>query len=239
MTEAQRESHNTIEVKSLDSLKLLNDLVLCKRAKHNVDSITESGIIKTVEATNKDQFLYNNADRMVEIIKPPVMLTGDRWGTEIEIQEGDIAWISYLDAINCPALSYKDEDYWIVNYKDLRVAKRGDQIIPLNGYIICREIKREHKYLSHTVENVDKYYGEVLYVGKKNKSYPVPRMQGNEVVIDNKDLDGNQDVNVGDIIYKSMGESNHILLEDPYFTYFPEPNVFVLQRRHVDAIVNP
>jgi len=75
--------------------------------------------------------------------------------TDIEVQIGDIVFFHYLCVIN----AIRDDKYFIrdrqpyypVNYESLYVAKRGDKVICLNGFMLVSPIM---KYEDQKIGNV-------------------------------------------------------------------------------------
>ena len=76
--------------------------------------------------------------------------------TNIEVRVGDIVFFHYLSILNCirddKYFMYEEEVYYPVNYESLYCAKRGEQVISLNGYILVRPI------LKNTEEVVNGVY---------------------------------------------------------------------------------
>jgi len=65
------------------------------------------------------------------------------WHTEIEVKVGDKVWFDYLESLNCTEILVDDDCYRVLPYQYLWVAKRGDKIIPLNGYCLVNLSKRK------------------------------------------------------------------------------------------------
>jgi hypothetical protein len=139
----QREDHERIRVKSIKKFKPMNNLVLCQIVQKNTESRTKSGIYKASEAYNVDQYLFQNANRVVEVIQPPLNLmyaktfqsyrnaSGDAtrpmdWMCDMELRKGDKAWVSAIEAINCLEVvdDSTGEIYQLIHYSDFKVAKR-------------------------------------------------------------------------------------------------------------------
>jgi len=59
------------------------------------------------------------------------------WRTDVQLLPGDIVWHSYLDSLNCPVIDVDDEpgeQYKLLNYYDLYVAKRKIDMINYSGW---------------------------------------------------------------------------------------------------------
>jgi co-chaperonin GroES (HSP10) len=159
------------------------------------------------------------------------------WLQDIETAVGDIVWFNYMYSIDNGILLYTREDidnkinrvYLMIPYDKLYLAKRGDEVIMLNGYILIKpDIVETFKsdYLI-TPELCSKYSdirGIVTkYIGKPNKEY----------ISEMKD-DYGIDVKEGD---KVLLEPYNIFLEDKYFLKFDGNEYYVVQRPDIKAII--
>ena len=107
------------------------------------------------------------------------------WETTIETQEGDMVWFNYMQTL----LSFKKGNYYkgpngelyiLVKYSELSVAKRGDEVIPLNGYCLLEPIGSSLNNRAESIGlvlpeaakgQVDNRKAVVAYVGTPNKRY--------------------------------------------------------------------
>lgn len=130
------------------------------------------------------------------------------WITENEVQVGDVAVYSYESAMHCwfddPSRTLIDEDknlYFILDYEDLFCVKRGEELIPVNGYALCSPV---NDYVTSRIvlpefakkRKSDKY-GVVKYLGKRNQAYQLLTEDGPKK---RSDLFDSENVKVGDII---------------------------------------
>lgn len=228
------------KVRSLDEVKLQNNMVLLSAVYDNLDTPTKSGLLKASRQFQKDQYLAPYANRVYKVVKvchaltfwtPTNKTSGTalRWKTEIEIQEGDAVWVSYPSVIDYDAIVCGGEEYLVVNYSELRLAKRGDETIMLNGWVLY-----EHPQISRSTilydpnPEKDLKRGIVLLTGRPNDAY---------VVNDKKwvDIDSTVDLKVGDVFIKD-NPAHQLILEDPLFQYYASKNVFVIQRRNIVVV---
>jgi len=155
------------------------------------------------------------------------------------------------------------ERYKLLNYYDLYVAKRiitdahnGDSnnntifispdghrcfiedgkimwIIPLNGYLLCEEVLEERQGKFDVLDkHVDKRLGKIAFIGKKNEQYRWEQIGKPPKGIDK---DGNEILEVGDIIIKKNPDI-HIMLEDILHARFNGSKLyFIIQRKDIYA----
>jgi co-chaperonin GroES (HSP10) len=105
------------------------------------------------------------------------------WITENELQRGDIAVYSFESAMHCwfddESRSLIDEFkdiYFILDYEDIFCVKRGKELIPINGYVLCEPISeftgKTKLHIPDEVRNKkSEKFGRVKYVGARNKGY--------------------------------------------------------------------
>ena len=177
------------------------------------------------------------------------------WRTDIQIKPGDIVWHDYMNSLNCPIINVDDEpgeQYKLLNYYDLYVAKRkigshtrykvmqyvvengqALEVIPLNGYVLCEEVLQERDGdLDVLDKHVDKKLGKVAFISNKNYEY---RWEQIKAPPKGTDKDGNEILEVGDIIIK-MNPDIHIMLEDPIHARFNKNTLyFIIQRKDIYA----
>lgn len=215
-----------------------NNQVLLKMLTNNMEATTEGGLYKASALLNRNQYLDDYANRVGEVIAIPDHLvfysnankTSDnamRWDCDIEIEVGDKVWTSYPSVLDCEEIIIGGESYLMVNYRELRMAKRDDYIM-LNGWVMYETpLVSKSSILIDPHPDPDYTKGIVLRTGKKNRSY-----YRNGKWID-MDL---IDVKVGDKFLKADHRSQ-LRLEDPLFVYYEKPEVMLIQRKDVLMIL--
>jgi hypothetical protein len=170
-----------------DNLKLLskNNQVLVRIDVHNIDERTPHGIY-----TNPDQDWRKaaHADRIGFVVKVPdslyyadnrfddsgkLIFTDELsmpWKTEMQLKLGDQIWFDYLTSLNCTIFYCEGIQYKLIKYDDIYLAKRGDDIIMLNGYCLFTPIYKEYK-IEVLEKEIDPMRGIVARVGQPNKEY--------------------------------------------------------------------
>jgi len=112
------------------------------------------------------------------------------WGTTQELEIGDEVWASYFDIMHCDKFDCEDTIYWIVDYKYLIVAKRGEQVICLNGYILFEQ-RNDYPLKSKFIilpKEIDKSKGTIKHIGSANEWYVNPKYSDNVEVYEGQDV---------------------------------------------------
>lgn len=251
-----KEVHLTYNTKDVSEIKLINNKVLCKRLTDNVHNKTNSGLYYP-ESMHENQRLGDNVDVVYEVAGVPdkLVVRPGFWKTEIEIEVGDIVWANRKDALHCMVVVDKGGiEYRLISYYSLIVAQREVhefewghkssyiikddltyKVIPLNGYVLCSDIKSPASSTVITTNKILREEAKVEYVGKPNEYY----MRGKKHI----DLDGEislkpkQRIHL-DIPNKNKDIINRAYVEDSKFTRFNKDNMyFYIQRRSINAIL--
>jgi len=215
--------------------------VLIKRKYKATDHRTASGIYIIGDTSFRPAL---HADRIGEVIKVPDTLFfhlksydtypygGESmpWDCDMELQPGDTVVHTFMerhDIVNIEVDDEPGELYRLMPYDDIYVARRGDKVIPLNGYCLCEEVEKEKfsSVLDLVHEDpVDKEARKPAYVGKPNRKY---RESG---------TDDGSEISPGDIIIKRRGDIHIRLEEDLHRRFFDSPVMyFIIQRRDIYA----
>jgi hypothetical protein len=95
------------------------------------------------------------------------------YNTEMELEVNDVVWFSILESANALEILVEDKLYKILPYQDIYVAKRGNEIIVLNGLCLCQTVT--HKKISEldfvSENKIDITRCVVKFIGKPNKGY--------------------------------------------------------------------
>ena len=223
--------------------------VLIKRKYKNEDQKTEAGILVVADTSFRPAL---HADRIAEVILVPDSLYYHSkemnygpepmpWLCDLEIKPGDTVVHTFMerdDIVNIEVDDEPGELYRLMPYDDIYVARRGEEIIPLNGYNLCEEVDKPKisKLLDLVHEEpVDRMIGKVVHAAKPNREYRLwnratKRWYG-------KDLDGEAMLSPGDIIIKRRGDIHIRLEEDIHARFFDsEVMYFIIQQKDIMAI---
>lgn len=167
------------------------------------------------------------------------------WDTDMEAHVGDYAIVYFMAATNAfrknIAKSLEDENgdhYMFVKYENIYLVKRGDTILPLNGYCIAEpvmdhELKVLHdRYNKMGFEiplNMRRKFStkvvKIVYTGNANRQYRRKHLSDDGI-----------EINPGDFV--SIQLYADIPIEyDIHKTLDPEKNYVRLQRTHMTALV--
>jgi len=110
----------------------------------------------------------------------------EQWDTDVECEVGDKVWFDYRAALNAYTFVVNGEWYKLLKYSHLYVAIRGEDIIPLNGYVLFKRFipEKESEFLLDS--DPDERFGIVAYAGSKNKRYRID-MFSDDIDIKNGD----------------------------------------------------
>lgn len=165
------------QVDSVDLVRNSNK-VLVQIAERNIEKKTESGVI-LIAPTDTDWNPAIHSDRHGVVYAVPPSLRFDRtpygmsWETEMELAVGDEVWFDFMDSENCVVLDCDDgNDYKLIEYENIYVARREGEIIPLNGYCLFSDyiIEAASKF-DPSDGQVDPRYGYVEHIAYFNMQY--------------------------------------------------------------------
>ena len=181
---------NRIELTAdqFDNCELPMNHVLIEMVQSNEGRKTNSGIIvgltERVQYANSTNSLAADLEEVWGVVaKLPLKLYYNEedfksmeYDTDMELEINDKVWYSIMEAHNSQDIICENRIYKIIPYSDIFVARRGDEVIVLNGYCLCQTVN-ELKISELDVVS-EKYIDTtkciVRYVGKPNKRYKQP-----------------------------------------------------------------
>lgn len=176
-SELFRDNLDALEVDDISNVKMVNNSVLVEVESFLYDKIkTDSGL--EIFADNSYQ-ISHYAVRSGVVVKQVEKLTfwdedknsGLSWKTKLQTAIGDLVWMLGMASYSGEKLLSKGRKYVIVSYSDLYIAKRGDEIIPLNGNVLLSPILRVSKALSFEKKYICPDWAIVAYKGENNTEY--------------------------------------------------------------------
>jgi co-chaperonin GroES (HSP10) len=177
MAEQHRYKFTKEQVDSVDLVHNSNK-VLIKIEERNIEKKTDSGIIMVAQ-TDTDYNPAVHSDRYGVVYAVPPSLRFDKsplgmmWKTEVELRVGDEVWFDYINSENCVVLECDDgNDYKMIDYENIYVAKVDGQLLPINGYCLFTDylFKAESRFDPKDGE-VDKRYGYVEHLAHPIEEY--------------------------------------------------------------------
>lgn len=162
---------------------------------------TPGGIYAPKKTIDHD-VAVEHVPRIGKVVKLPKALfydkknhaTSMRWKTSVELEVGDQVWINHSTAHDF-RFKWKEKHYKIILYEDVVLAKRGEEVIMVNGYILCKPHVVKERALVFERTSIDISQAEIVYIGKPNIEYQDPRRKdpsslkgGDIIVFDKKQL---------------------------------------------------
>lgn len=154
---------------------------------------------------------------------------GLEWDAKMELQVGDTAYWGIMQGTDCPMISVGEDTFFLVDYSEIRVIVREEQIIPINGFVVVEEftevIKSDFLIIPTICQHANHKMGVVKYVGNRNTTY----FNGEQDTCDPEKL------NVGDTVLLEL--RCWTALEDDRFASL-EKNLGYVQGRWIIAKIN-
>jgi len=166
----------------------------------------------------------NHQEVINEVIKLPEKLYYDEhsWECKIEVELGDLVFIEYMACLKATILDVEGDIYRLVPYNFFYLAKRGDQVIPLNGNILVSPIYLKYDgaiNIDHVEVPPDCY--KIEYMGKPVDCYK-----------DAKWVD--MPVQVGDYVVMRVGPKSMRPFERGVTKHFdPDKTLFVVKPNRI------
>lgn len=236
-----KETHDIAKVDSLEKFRMLSNYLLCRVIPY--PKTTKSGIIISIMTEN--QYMAQNADRVFEVVKLPerlrfvgVQKSAVRpvsWVTDMDLKVGDKIWVTAFETVNCQQIIIDGQNYSMIHYEEVRAAKRGEEIITVNGWILCHEIEHEERVLEYSKKKISEKELRVLCPAKANKSYVREYKKGKYTHVY---LDLEIEINPGDIIIKYDTRFGTPLEDDMHRTFDGDNKIICIQSRHIGGIRN-
>lgn len=237
----------TLYLPTIEGIKPMNNYCVLRRLSDNFNDKTDAGLYKASVLLNLNQFVDDYIDRVYEVVAVPDRLVlynernktsgvGAWWDTDIEIEVGDVVWVSYPSVIDVDVIRTPQEEYFLVKYQELRLARKPDGSYKmLNGWVLYTRIEKHTESIiidPNVRKHIKRQIGKVLKFGNANRSYH--RTDKRTKKSKWLDLDGNLSVSPGDVFVKD-DKSHELILENPMFAVYPEKDVYLIQRRNMVA----
>jgi hypothetical protein len=132
---------------------------------------------------------------------------GMSWRTQMDLHIGDTVWFFGMASFSGEKLLSKGKKYVIVDFSDLYIAKRGDEVIPLNGNVLLEPLFKTVEALSYAKTYIDPDWAKIAFIGRINEAYEF------EGRADDPELKVGLTVNISGLIPRRL-EMPHYLLFD-------------------------
>ena len=190
-------------------------------SEENADHAHEADIAQICSRVYEvpDKLYYNKEDQVGSM----------PWDCDMELQVGDMVWYSVLESRNAVTVVCEGRGYKLIPIQDCYVAKKEDEVICLNGYVLLEPVyhKNDSPLAVSQKGEVDKTRGIVRYVGNPNREYLVPYYA---------DF---QNLEIGDEVLLAQGTSPWLLERKSYLAQFDKENLYwVVQRRRISLVLS-
>lgn len=156
------------------------------------------------------------------------------WETEMNLREGDEIYMTFQDSNYGYPFTYKGNYMRMINYEGILLAKRGDDIIMCNGYVLLEKLTVKKTFGAYTKEEEDPHFAIIHAIGQPNgKLKGFDKFKKEEVFTEDSKID----VRVGDKVF--ITDHTRVFdLEDFAHAQFDNRKIYkVCSRRRITAIV--
>lgn len=233
-----------IKVESIDDVDfpIWKNMVFVKQIVTN--NKTTGGIISTEQVHAWSYGKHSN--RVVEVVRvPPKIVTHPEvqlWDCDMELMVGDKAYVTFDDALHAVQFEVNEEIYKAIPYSSFVLAIRGEDVIPVNGRVLIEQERKTLKFGEfEKLEDIDvrkPFWGKVVYVGKRNKSYIVneTETEKKKYQTPRKREDCRREINKGDRVYVTEGYRAWNLEEWEYAQMNDRKTLRVVQRHQIGCV---
>jgi co-chaperonin GroES (HSP10) len=163
------------EIGSLEG-KLFNNRVLVEVDAFIYESIETKSGLKLAIDPSWEVSPYSVRNGTVVLLPEKLIdweqdSTAMSWKTDMDVRIGDKVWFYGMMSQDCEKLSFKGRKFMVLSYEDLYLAKRGEEVIMLNGNVLLEPIIKTVKALSFEQRMEDNLFAKVAYIGKNNYEY--------------------------------------------------------------------
>lgn len=221
----------------LKNLQLTPNRVLVKLVDKQSSSQTENNNIFLVDKQFSEE---KHASVTGIIVNQCTELdhTEAEWHTTIETKINDYVVFTYTASIYCKdplkGRSFNDEnhdEYLMIDYQDIISLKRGETIMPINGFILVEPVLENHKSLFGISGLKSMRFGRVYLTGQPISQYLFAGKPRTDV------WDGCTNLKSGDIIMFSR--FSDIPLEyDSHASILGNKQFYRMQRRDIFAVLD-
>lgn len=174
------------DIETLDGILLNNYLLIEVDEFINEKLELKSGLELWVDNTEQP---HQYVTRHGKVTRLPNKLSfwdtdkkGLQWKTDMQVKIGDTVWFYAITSHSSEKLTYEGRKFILVNYEDLYIAKRGNDIICLNGNVLLKPIYKITKALEYEKEELDTTFATVYKVGKINREYKDENIQDDPII---------------------------------------------------------
>lgn len=166
-----------------------------------------------------------------EVVALPIHHWTEGYFIENELQIGDYAYFNYFASIHGTDVWVgspgHQELYRLIPYSGMMAAKRGDEVIILNGFVLLEEVNKEDgSDVLWSPSSKDNTRGIVRYIGGKRK-------------YDSPNLTDDIDIEIGDMVLIRKGAPIVPFERQSYLATFDDGRLYRrVKRMDIAAVIN-
>jgi co-chaperonin GroES (HSP10) len=225
-----KEKRQRIDLPSIENYHPYSGLVLVKPiSKEN--ATTKSGILigflpETQFGEGTESHVADLTSTEGTVIALPLHQQTEGYEIPNELEVGDKVWFSYFGSIHGVDIWVGKELFRLIDYSYMIAARRGEQTIILNGFILLEEIETKKSDVLQTIAQTDKTKGIVRYMGTK-REYPSGSFYTDDI-----------DLEIGDEVLIRRGTPDVKLERAAYLSTFSDKMYRRIRRRDILAVLN-
>ena len=225
------EKRQEIYLDSLEGYRPYRGDVLVKPVSKD-GATTKAGIIVGFQPDTKyvDEEGSHIADLAVtngDVVALPIHHWTEGYTIDNELQVGDHAWFSYFASIHGTDVWVGRELYRLVPYSGMMAAKRNNEVIILNGFVLLEEVNKEDgSDVLWSPSSKDNTRGIIRYMGGKRK-------------YDSPNLTDDIDIEIGDMVLIRKGAPIVPFERQSYLATFDDGKLYRrVKRMDIAAVIN-
>ena len=225
-----KDKRQSINLSSIEGYHPYSGMVLIKPiSKEN--AVTKGGILigflpEVQYGEGTESHVADLTSTEGTVIALPLHQQTEGYEIPNELIVGDHVWWSYRGTLLGTEIIVGKELYLLVEYFYMMAAKRDEEIIILNGFVLIEEIEQQKSDVIQTIAKTDKTRGIVRFMGQK-RVYP-----------DGSGFTDDIDIEIGDEVLIRKGSSDVKTERQKYLSTFSDIPYRRLRRRDIIAVIN-
>ena len=225
-----KEKRQSVKLNSIEGYHPYEGMVLI-RTKSKENATTQGGIIMgflpdVQFGEGAESHVADLTATEGTVIALPMHHKVEEYDIPNELEVGDRVWFSYFGSLHGVDVFVGDELFRLIEYSYMIAAKRDEEIIILNGFVLIEEIEKHKSDVIKTIAQTDKTRGIVRYFGKK-REYPSGSQYSDDI-----------DIFCGDEVLIRKGTPDVKMERAPYLATFSDKMYRRIRRRDILAVIS-
>lgn len=218
-----------------DTSKTVSGIIVPIDSLDEADHISRTGFVVKVPKY-LDYFKPKKEFKYLSQYEQNRFMGSMNWKTDIDVQVGDEVCFNFQESINAYTYKFEDRYFKSIHYQDIIAAKRGDEYIMCNGYVLLEEMTETEEILGYSKENIIQGKGVIAYSGTPNHEYKIQERQYGKYAYrsDPKTPLKNGDIAV---ILKEHYNKARYLEDATHSKFIPGKKLIVVQRYMIGAYI--